>query len=248
MRLNMAKCYIEVKDKKIELTVRNYRNTRLIKMYFNGLVLNISKPRYVSNNEIIKMIKENEENIYKQYVEILDKDSDKIKHWVSGEKILYKGKHYKIERIETEKKELLIQIDNVNNLFKIFIPNFLKEEEIKKYIDKSIKKLFQNNTHVLIQQRLPYWSEITKISYSSFKIRDAKTKFGSCKPSTKELYFSSRLVMLPEDKVDAIIVHELCHMIHKNHSDSFYNLVKKYIPNYDEIDKWLKVNANELNL
>lgn len=50
--------------------------------------------------------------------------------------------------------------------------------------------------------------------------------------------------MLPEDKVDAIIVHELCHIIHKNHSKEFYNLVKKYIPNYDEIDKWLKNNSN----
>ena len=49
--------------------------------------------------------------------------------------------------------------------------------------------------------------------------------------------------MLPQDKIDAIIVHELCHMIHKNHSKEFYNLVKQYIPNYDEIDKWLKENG-----
>lgn len=49
--------------------------------------------------------------------------------------------------------------------------------------------------------------------------------------------------MLPEDKVDAIIVHELCHIIHPNHSKDFYDLVKKYIPNYDNIDKWLKENG-----
>ena len=49
--------------------------------------------------------------------------------------------------------------------------------------------------------------------------------------------------MLPEDKVDAIIVHELCHIIHSNHNKEFYELVKKYIPNYDEINKWLKENS-----
>ena len=45
--------------------------------------------------------------------------------------------------------------------------------------------------------------------------------------------------MLPEDKVDAIIVHELCHMKYKYHNKQFYDLVEKYIPDYKEIDKWL---------
>ncbi len=52
--------------------------------------------------------------------------------------------------------------------------------------------------------------------------------------------------MLPEDKVDAIIVHELCHILHNNHSKEFYELVKKYIPNYEEIDKWLKENSKAI--
>ena len=46
--------------------------------------------------------------------------------------------------------------------------------------------------------------------------------------------------MLPQDKIDAIIVHELCHIIHPNHSKDFYNLVRKYIPNYDEINNGLR--------
>lgn len=96
---------------------------------------------------------------------------------------------------------------------------------------------------MLIAKRLPYWSEITQIGYNEVKVRDAITRYGSCMPSKKNLYFSSRLIMLPEDKVDAIIVHELCHMKHKNHNKEFYELVAKYIPNYKEIDKWLKENG-----
>ena len=52
--------------------------------------------------------------------------------------------------------------------------------------------------------------------------------------------------MLPEDKIDAIIVHELSHMTYSNHSDKFYSLVQKYIPNYFEIDKWLKKNVKRV--
>ena len=110
-------------------------------------------------------------------------------------------------------------------------------------MDKLIKKIFKSNTEVLIAEKLPYWSKITQIDYNEVKVRDATTRYGSCMPNKKNLYFSSRLIMLPEDKVDAIFVHELCHMKHKNHNKEFYDLVERYIPNYKEIDKWLKVNG-----
>lgn len=62
----------------------------------------------------------------------------------------------------------------------------------------------------------------------------------------KALHFSNRLIMLPEDKIDAIIVHELSHMTYANHSSKFYDLVQEYIPNYFEIDKWLKKNVKRV--
>ena len=46
--------------------------------------------------------------------------------------------------------------------------------------------LFKNNTEVVLQDRLPYWSKITNIEYNSVKVRDAKTKYGSCIPTKKQ--------------------------------------------------------------
>ena len=85
-----------------------------------------------------------------------------------------------------------------------------------------------------------------KTKYNTVKVGDTTSQYGSCSPSKKALHFSNRLIMLPEDKIDAIIVHELSHMTHANHSPQFYNLVQKYIPNYFEIDKWLKENVNKV--
>ena len=62
-------------------------------------------------------------------------------------------------------------------------------------------------------------------------------------PAKKNLYFFFFFIMLPEYVVDAIIVHELCHMKYKYHNKDFYDLVATYIPNYKEIDKWLKRNG-----
>ena len=123
----------------------------------------------------------------------------------------------------------------------------------KRIIDQNIKQIFKNETKKLIQKRLPYWSKITKVQYNSFKIGDAISKYGSCIPSTKALHFSNRLIMLPPDKIDAIIVHELCHLKYKDHSKNFYNLVKEYMGSGIEkkeaikrVAKVLGVNKNEV--
>lgn len=236
--------HIKIKDKDIPVKVRSYKNTNKLGIYFKGNILNISKPINLKINEIMKIIKENEEQIYNQYIKIISTENETIKHWNNGETILYKGEEYTITREKIEENIVRILIEKDKRQIKIKIPIELKnEEEIKEIVDKAIKKLFQNNTGVIIQERLPYWSKITGIKYKTFKIRDAISKFGSCVPSKEALHFSSRLVMLPQDKIDAIIVHELCHMIHKNHSKEFYDLVKEYIPNYDEINEWLKENG-----
>lgn len=239
-----AQKYIQIKDKQIPVIVRNYRKTNNLGIFFKGNILNISKPTFLKVDKMMKIIKDNEEQIYSQYIKILSTENKDIKHWRDGEKILYQGENYNIVREQIQQPKIEIFIDKNEKQLKVNIPsNLTDEEEIKKKVDIGIKRLFQNNTEVIIQERLPYWSKKTGIEYNTFKIRDAVSRFGSCVPSTKALHFSSRLIMLPEDKIDAIIVHELCHIIHRNHSQDFYNLVKKYIPDYDEIDKWLKQNG-----
>lgn len=242
-----AKYYLEIKEKKIPVILRNYKNSKTIRMFFKENILNISKPKYINEKEIMKMIKENEEKIYQQYINILSLDSKKIKHWYTGEKIQYRGELYTIERRKEDKNQIKISIEESDKIFEVCTPDVQVEETvIKKYIDKAVKRIFKNNTESFMQERLPYWSKKMKIPYTSFKVRDTTSQYGSCKPLTKELCFSSRLIMLPDDKIDAIIVHELSHIIYKNHNKDFYNLVKMYIPNYDEINKWLKDNVENL--
>ena len=130
----------------------------------------------------------------------------------------------------------------------ISYPNNLSDEKRKYYVDKGIKQILKNNTEYILQNKVPYWSKITSIAYKQFKVNDATSKFGSCIPSKKLLHFSSRLIMLPDDKIDAVVVHELCHIVHPNHSKDFYSLVKTYIPDYDEKNKWLKKKRKNNNV
>ena len=242
----MSNDYIKIKEKEIPVIIRNYRHTNLIKMYFKGNVLNISKSKYLSKKRILEVIKQNEEQIYEQYLKIISKENDKMKHWYTGEKISYKGEDFCVQIEYVAKKRLKIILDEENKQFIIEIPEVLKDEDNKAIIDKYVKRFLCTKTKEYLEKRLPYWSQKMKTEYDEYKVGDATSKYGSCIPSKKALHFSNRLIMLPEDKIDAIIVHELSHMTYANHSEKFYQLVQKYIPNYFEIDKWLKKHVNRV--
>jgi predicted metal-dependent hydrolase len=70
-------------------------------------------------------------------------------------------------------------------------------------------------------------------------INSAKTRFGSCS-SKKRLNFSCRLMTYDERAIDYVVVHELAHLKHLNHSKDFWAFVEKFMPDYKERKKLLK--------
>ena len=235
---------IKVKDLEIPIEIKSYKTSKSVKIYFKGNQLTITKPKRLSNKTLMNIIKENEAKLYKKYKKILGAEINTIKQWKTGEKIHYQGEEFTIIRENNTKKLINIEIEKEGKQIIIKAPENVEQQILKKSIDNAIKKIFKRNTEMLIYDKLPYWSKITKIEYNQVKVRDASTRYGSCMPSKKNLYFSSRLIMLPEEQVDAVIVHELCHIKFKNHDKNFYNLVSEFIPNYKELDKWLKKNGN----
>lgn len=233
--------YLKIKDKDIPIVIKEYKTSKSIKFFYRNGILTITKPKYVPRYQVDLMLKQNEQWIYKKYIELIGKEKEA--KWYDRGYIYYKGEKYETKGQYNDELNIKITIDNIGKVMTLTMPKQITTEEKEHYLDKAIKDLFKNNTEVMLNRKLPIWSERTGIKYNEFKVRDAITKYGSCVPKTKKLHFSSRLIMLPEDAVDAIIVHELCHIVHPNHSKDFYNLVKTYIPNYSKIDKWMKVNS-----
>lgn len=235
--------YLKIKELEIPIEIKSYKNSKSIKIYFKGNTLEVTKPKRLSMSALIKILKEDEDKLYEKYKKILASEISTIKQWKTGEIFYYKGEEFTVIREYKNTNRISVNLMLDQKQIIISLPKNIEQEQAKIYVDKLIKKLLKSNTETLIAERLPYWSKIMQIDYNEVKVRDAITRYGSCMPIKKNLYFSSRLIMLPEDKVDAIIVHELCHMKHKNHNKEFYDLVAKYIPNYKEIDKWLKING-----
>jgi predicted metal-dependent hydrolase len=99
----------------------------------------------------------------------------------------------------------------------------------KKYKSKA-PELFANfyklEAKKYINNRINIIAEKNNLMFNNLKITSAKTRWGSC-TSAKNINFSYRLIMAPIKTIDYVIVHELAHLTHMNHSKDFWNLVEK---------------------
>lgn len=96
-----------------------------------------------------------------------------------------------------------------------------------------------------IPERTAYYARLMKEHYKEIRIKDQRTRWGSCS-SKKNLNFSWRLIMAPPEVLDYVIVHELCHLKFMDHSDNFWNHVEEVLPDYKVRQEWLKANGERL--
>lgn len=79
--------------------------------------------------------------------------------------------------------------------------------------------------------KVAYYAQRMGLQPTGMTITSARTRFGSCSPKNR-LCFSWRLMDYPEAAIDYVVVHELAHIVHKNHGPQFWALVERYMPDY----------------
>ncbi len=104
--------------------------------------------------------------------------------------------------------------------------------------EEQIKELKAAAREVLTK-KTEYYSNIMGLKYGKITITSAKGRFGSCS-SRGDISYSYRLMVYPDRAVDYVVVHELCHLVHMNHSKDFYALLGKILPDYKERKVLLK--------
>ena len=122
---------------------------------------------------------------------------------------------------------------------------YLTEAETKRL--QTLEKRYKNAARTQLEARTAYFHSITGGHYTSITIRDQKTRWGSCS-SRGTLSFNYRLIFAPPKVLDYVVVHELCHLTHMNHSKDFWNMVASVMPDYKLCKNWLKEHGHELTL
>lgn len=163
------------------------------------------------------------------------------REFVNGESFMYLGRNYSMQIIIDEAIKQP-QVKLFRGKFYVTIP--IKDEEL---IKASMENWYRNKAKEQIEERIKYYQVYLDKKPTKIKIKDQKKRWGSC-TSHDELLFNWRCVLAKVHALDYIIVHELCHMYHKDHSKAFWDLVGSIMPDYEIRKDWLKNNGINMDL
>ncbi|EKE01255.1 MAG: hypothetical protein ACD_21C00184G0002 [uncultured bacterium] len=155
------------------------------------------------------------------------------KKFVDGEEFIYEGNAYKL---------LCDDCENINISEALYFP--------KKFLGQANHHLtvwYKKQAIKKIIGRVDYYSSLTQLQYKSVRLTNAKRSWGSCS-AKGSLNISWRLIMAPPIILDYVVVHELMHLIERNHSKQFWSRVQNVLSDYKEHENWLKQKGNTLVL
>jgi predicted metal-dependent hydrolase len=194
--------------------------------------LEVRAPLRVSLN-VIKEFVDKKKTWIKNKIELINQERVLPKKFEEGEDFIYEGNAYKLQISDGKD----ISISSVLHFPKKLLP------EARQHLIVWYKK----QAFTKIVERVDHYANITRLEYKAVKLTNAERRWGSC--SCKgSLNISWRLIMAPPDILDYIIVHELIHLIERNHSKQFWDRVQTILPNYKEQERWLKQRGNTLML
>lgn len=165
-------------------------------------------------------------------------------NYVNGEKLLFMGKPITLHTLQAATgSSSSIEFNHYTQVLSIVISKRVKNE--KNFIKKKVIQWYKAQALTYIQQHIGCFAEKMQVNYHNINIRDYKARWGSCS-ATGALSFNWRILMAPACVVDSVIVHELAHIKHFNHSKQFWYLVYDTYPDYKQQHKWLTENQHQL--
>ena len=131
--------------------------------------------------------------------------------------------------------------------FNIYI--YSKKSKDMNYLQKQYNNFLKSEAKIyfqkIINKFLPIFQKYD-VPVPAIKIKPMKSKWGSCKPITAEITLNLHLYKVSDECINYVILHELTHLIHPGHKKRFYNFLQKYMPNYQEIEKQLDIEAGQV--
>ncbi|UPT78174.1 M48 family metallopeptidase [Sulfurovum sp. XGS-02] len=191
----------------------------------------------VSVKEINKLVKHKSAWIVKK-LESIGKSVD-FGEIVTGSRLFYLGKSYYVNLIKEERED--IEVEFIHSKFKIKAPTKYSQESLQEAIDQFYQFKAQEKITKLVRK----WSNVMQLFPEHIAFRKSKTKWGSCSPRNR-LSFNPELMKLSSSLIEYVVVHELAHIVYKNHSKEFWALIKKFIRNYSQKEEELKVFERKL--
>lgn len=203
-------------------------------------------PATLSDQKIDELVKRKSRwirNKIAQFQEI--QRNSKEKEYVSGESFTYLGRNYRLKVVTGDPEENPVKL--MNGKFYVHIPDYVTKEERVELVKNQLSIWYQEHAVTRLREKVRRYAKQMGVDPHSVGIKGYKSRWGSCH-SDGRVYFNWRIIVAPHSIVDYVVVHELCHLVHHDHSKKFWKLLGTIIPDYAERKEWLKVNGRGLGV
>lgn len=216
--------------------IKSNRKTISIFIERDGAVV-ARVPEQLDNDTIREVLLAKEYQIHKNLAEWTQLNERYVlREFVSGQSFLYLGRNYRLKLVDEKLGKLVFTKGRF----------FLSRDEIGKaksyFIDFYKSKLKEK-----LKPLISLYQEQLGLKANEVKVMELRNRWASC--TTKgNVNFHWKCAMAPTDVLQYIVVHELVHLIHLNHTSEFWNEVDKVLPNYNKQVNWLKLNGAGMDL
>ncbi len=230
---------LNINDKKIEYKIvrRKVKNVRL--KVKGDLTVEVVAHKGVPLSFIKSFVEKNSDWVFNTIEKIKSKTPIQERNYLTGDNIYFLGTSYKIELVESAKNFISLEDEIIffhlnANLFSNFE---FKVELLEKWYKVQAEKIFAERLKLVFPLM-----EVYNVNFPVLKLRKMKSCWGTCHYTKNFIVLNTFLIKYPFDAIDYVILHELVHFIHHNHSKDFYQLLEIVSPRWKESKSLLKNN------
>ncbi len=221
--------------------VRSRRSTADIIIERDGSVL-VRAPEWADDEQIANIVTSKHYWIFQGLAEWRDLNATRVlREYKSGEGFLYLGRAYRLLLVAEQNEPLQLKGGRF----------MLRRDLVEKGEIAAAKTAFRDyyiaRGRERLSKRMEYYAPKVGVKPAYVDVRELGNRWASCSPSGA-LAFNWKCMMAPQTIIDYIVVHELCHFYHSDHTDAFWNEVDKVIPDYRERKEWLRKNGAGLDI
>ena len=221
--------------------VRSRRATADIIIDRDGGVL-VRAPEWADDEQIESIVEAKRYWIYQRLAEWRDLNGTRVlRKYKNGEAFLYLGRAYRLLLVADQDKPLQLKGG------RFMLRCALVEQDGVGAAKTAFKDYYTERGLDRIPLRVAYFAPKVGVEPTGVGVRELGHRWASCSPSGR-LAFNWKCMMAPQTIIDYIVVHELCHFYHGDHTETFWNEVDKVMPDYRERKDWLRKNGAGLDV
>jgi predicted metal-dependent hydrolase len=221
--------------------VRSRRSTADVVIEPDGSVV-VRAPEWTDDAQVDAIVAEKSYWIYKNLAEWRELNSSRVlREYKNGEGFLFLGRSYRLALVSNQTQPLQV-LDEWFSLRRELV-----ETSDMETAKAAFRDFYAAEGRTRMRERVQYFSPKVGVAVANVDVRELGNRWASCSPSGA-LAFHWKCIMAPLSIIDYIVVHELCHLRHRDHTDAFWNEVDKVLPDYRERKDWLRKNGAGLDV